>query len=290
MRNEDETFSANAKLARLKERLAALRKVAVAFSGGVDSSFLLAVAADTLGETVLAVTAESPTLAGHERTDALELVKRLQVEHVVLASSEMELPAFTVNSAMRCYVCKLHRYGLLREYTNKKGFQWLLDGENADDAHDFRPGSRAARELGVLSPLADVGLTKTEIRELSHTMGLPTWNKPAYACLASRLPYGVTITGDRLDRIERAERFLMELFPSVQLRVRDFGDIAKIETEAERIPDLVKEPIRSKLTAFLTSLGFKHVTLDLEGYRTGALNEGPLTNTGEARENREERQ
>jgi len=248
--------------------------VLVAFSGGVDSTLLLKVAKDVLGEKVLAVTADSATTARHERNDAANTAKAMGVEHLVVNSSELEIAEFVANPPDKCYVCKKSRFGDLVSLAGNRGLPFVVDGENADDLDDFRPGSLAARELGVRSPLREAGLTKREIRSLSKKLGLPTWNRPAYACLASRIPYGSPITEEKLRQIDAAEEFVRGLVPKTQVRVRHHGDIARIEVQPARIPGLSKATVRNKVVEYIHKLGFMFVTLDLEGYTMGSLNRG----------------
>ncbi|MGB5986609.1 MAG: ATP-dependent sacrificial sulfur transferase LarE [Desulfobacterales bacterium] len=261
------------KYQRLKAILTKLGRVLVAFSGGVDSSLLLKAALESLGDDVLAVTALSATTPAQEKKDAAEFARSLGVRHLTLETQEMENPAFTSNPADKCYLCKQHRFGELVRLAAREGIGWVLDGENLDDDADYRPGNRAARELGVRSPLRESGLNKQEIRQISRELGLVTWNKPAYACLASRIPYGQPITAAKLRQVDAAETFIRELGIARQVRIRHEGSTARIEVEPQAIPRLVQPEPRRRITARLTALGFKFVALDLEGYRTGSLNE-----------------
>ena len=258
---------------KLKSNLRTMGRVVIAFSGGVDSSFLLKTATDVLGNNVLAVTAKSATTSARELRDAVSLVDELKPEHLIVESGEMNLPQFVVNSSEKCYVCKEHRFGGILKIARNRGFKFVLDGENLDDVDDFRPGSKAARELGVRSPLREAGLSKKDIRALSRKIGLTTWNKPSYACLASRIPYGSLITEEKLRQVDLGEEFIRGLIPVSQTRVRHYGHTAQIEVDSSSMPLLIKRNIRKKLVQFFKQdLGFKFVTLDLEGYETGSMN------------------
>nr|WP_073255950.1 ATP-dependent sacrificial sulfur transferase LarE [Caldanaerovirga acetigignens] len=262
------------KLEKLKDMIKNLGRVIVAFSGGVDSTFLLKVCLDVLGkENVLAVTARSSTYPARELEEAKELAKSFGANHEIIVSEELEVPGFSENPPERCYYCKKELFGQLVKIASERGFNFVLDGSNADDAGDFRPGMKAKDELGVKSPLKEAGLTKAEIRTLSQKMGLPTWNKPSFACLASRFPYGERITEEKLNRVGRAEDLLSEL-GFVQYRVRSHGDLARIEVSSEEIERFFEKSLREKVVAEFKKLGFVYVSLDLTGYRTGSMNEG----------------
>jgi len=249
-----------------------MKRVVVAFSGGVDSTLLLKVAKEVLGDNVLAVTALSDTTAQRERDAAIRLARDLGVQHLVVEISEMDVPEFVRNPPDRCYICKKSRFSGLVKLAQRKGYAFVVDGENADDRDDYRPGIRATRELGVRSPLSEAGLTKNEVRALSKRLGLPTWDKPSYACLASRIPYGSSITREKLEQVDAAEEFIRKLIPSGQVRVRHHGDTARIEVDSGAIPALIKEDVRIRLVEHFKTLGFKFVTLDLAGYSMGSLN------------------
>ncbi len=260
------------KLARLQKILRGMNKALVAFSGGVDSSLLLKVALDVLGREAFAVIAGSETYPEREVRAARALARKLAARVEVVRTQEIDNPAFYENSPRRCYHCKRELFSLLRKMADERGIPYVLDGSNADDRSDYRPGSEAGRELGIRSPLQEAGLTKADIRVLSKMYGLPTWNKPSMACLASRFPYHVPIERANLTRVAKAEEVLRQL-EFVQLRVRHHGDIARIEVTAEDIPKLLDAPVRRKIATRFKKLGYIYVTLDLEGYRTGSLNE-----------------
>lgn len=260
------------KFANLRKILRDLNRVVVAFSGGVDSTLVLKVAKDVLGDNVLAVTALSETTAQHERPAAVNLARDLGAEHLVVEISELDVPEFLRNPPDRCYICKKSRFSALLKLAQDRGFNFVADGENADDHRDYRPGIRATRELGIRSPLSEAGLTKKEVRALSKELGLPTWDKHSYACLASRIPYGSQITAEKLRQVDSGEQFVRQLIPGAQVRVRHHGDAARIEVAPQAITALTKEDVRIRLVEYFQKLGFKFVTLDLEGYSMGSLN------------------
>ena len=248
-----------------------MRSVLIAYSGGVDSAFLLKVAHDVLGERVVAATALSPTYPHGEMEEAKETAGALGARHVIVTTDELSDPIFTRNPIDRCYWCKKELFSKLTAVAEKHGLDYVLDGSNRDDTSDFRPGMKAAEEFGVRSPLREAGLGKEDIRRLSKEMGLKTWDKPALACLASRFPYGTEITGERLKVIDAAEAFLRSL-GITQVRVRHHNDIARIEVPADEIGRLTREESRQKVIQGLKGLGYRYVTVDLEGYRTGSMN------------------
>jgi uncharacterized protein len=275
--NEKNLGELEAKYLRLQGILKEIGRVLIAFSGGVDSTLLLKVAKDVLGDDVLAVTALSETTPRHEREDAVRFAKELGSEHLVVETDELDNPEFVKNPLDKCYVCKKSRFGGLVALAKEKGFPYVADGENLDDHGDFRPGMKATRELGVRSPLSEAGFSKQEIRQLSKGLNLPTWDKPPYACLASRIPYHSPISAEKLRQVDAGEEFIRDL-GVVQVRVRHYGETARIEVEAEDLPKVVSETFRNRIVDYFKELGFQTIALDLEGYRMGSLN--PVINKG----------
>ncbi len=261
----------NEKEQRLREQLRDLGSILVAYSGGVDSSFLAKVASEELAEYALAVTAASEAFPKWERDEACALAKEHGIRHRLLETSELAIPGFRENPHDRCYYCKSELFSSLGKLAESEGISYVADGTTADDAADYRPGWKAAREHRVISPLYDNNLHKEEIRELSQSKGLPTWNKATFACLASRIPYGEEITAEKLQAVEKAEDVLRAR-NFRQYRVRHHGNLARIEVLAEDIPRLATE-VRSEIVTEVKNLGFQYVTLDLSGYREGSMNE-----------------
>lgn len=263
-----------AKANRLYEHIVELGSAAIAYSGGADSSYLLAVCLDLLGpENVLALTADSPLMARAELAEAGELAAQLGARHVLLPTDELTHEVIAANLPDRCYHCKYTRFEALLEVARSQGFATLLHGENADDVSDYRPGSRAAEELGVRAPLRKAGLRKSDVRRLSKARGLPNWSKPANACLASRFPYGTPLTPDGLARVEAAEAVIRRIWELDQLRVRDLHPVARIEVPPEEIARVTHPELRTAAIEALQPLGYRTITLDLQGYRMGSLND-----------------
>lgn len=258
------------KLEQLKNNLKQMKCVAIAFSGGVDSTFLTKVTYDVLGKKAIAVTATSSTYPKRELEKAKQYAKQIGIQHILINSEETEIDNFSKNPNNRCYYCKKELFSKIKKIAKENHLNYVLDGSNVDDTSDYRPGMKALEELGVLSPLRDVGFTKHEIKELSKDMQLDTWDKPAFACLASRFPYGVKITKSKLMQVEKAESFLFSL-DIKQLRVRYHEDIARIEVLQDDFQTILKHA--EEITKYFKEIGFKYITLDMEGYRTGSLNE-----------------
>jgi len=261
-----------AKDKRLRDFLEGYGSLVVAFSGGLDSSLLLAAAHDVLGDRMLAVTAVSPIYPRRERAAAEALARALGVRFLQIETGDVARADFAANPPERCYLCKRELFGKLREIARKEKMAYVADGANADDLNDYRPGMRAARELGVVSPLVEAGLTKEDIRALSKRLGLATWDKASSACLASRIPYGEPITREKLAMIEAAEEFL-EALGFRQVRVRHHGNVARIEVAPDEIERLASAAVRERVVHKLREIGYHYVCLDAEGYRTGSLNE-----------------
>ena len=270
--NHQEDARKDAKAKRLRASLREIGSAAVAFSSGVDSTFLLKVAHEELGDRAVAVTVRSSTFPKRELDEAVAFCRAEGIRHKIIDTNELDIPGFSENPPDRCYLCKKSIFGEIMAFALANGFAAVLEGSNMDDDGDYRPGMRAIRELGVRSPLHDAGLTKAEIRALSREMGLPTAEKPSFACLASRFPYGEHITAAGLARVERVEQWLREAGLGLsQLRVRSHGELARIEVPPDDIPRLAARA--AEIAESIKKIGFAYVTLDLRGYRTGSLNE-----------------
>ncbi|MGF1457398.1 MAG: ATP-dependent sacrificial sulfur transferase LarE [Leptolyngbyaceae cyanobacterium] len=260
------------KLAALRALFADMDRALIAYSGGIDSTLIAQVAYDVLSDRALAVTADSPSLMPEDLEDAKTQAIAIGITHEIVQTHEMDNPHYTSNPANRCYFCKSELHDTLKPLALKRGYPYVVDGVNADDLHDYRPGIQAAKERGARSPLAEVGISKLEVREISRSLALPWWDKPAQPCLSSRFPYGESITPEKLQRVARCERYLRQLGHR-NLRVRSVGDTARIELPPAEIVAFVQSTDLPALVTAFQTFGFTYVTLDLEGYRSGKLNQ-----------------
>ncbi len=265
-------MTAREKERALEAKLREAGELAVAFSGGVDSSYLVYIAHKVLGAKAVAVTALSPTYPDHVRADAEEIARLVGIRHLFIESNELEIPGFAQNPKDRCYFCKKELFEEVAAAAKPLGISKVADGSNADDTGDYRPGMRAACELGVMSPLMDAGMTKEDIRECSRAANLPTADKPAFACLASRFPYGKEITEEKLKTVDSVETFLRNKGFRV-IRVRHHEDVARIELGEEEIERMLDPELRAEVTQAVVDAGFLYAAVDLKGYRTGSMNE-----------------
>ena len=272
------TANTQEKFEHLKSILKNMASVLVAFSGGVDSTFLLKVAINTLGDKAVALTATSPTYPDREFRDVKRLAKEIGAKHVIVESNELLIPNFADNTDKRCFYCKSELFEICNEKAKELELKFVADGSNIDDLGDYRPGREAAKKLGVRSPLIEAGLSKFDIRELSRIIGLETWEKPSSACLSSRFPYGTKITKERLGKVEQCEEILRNLGFS-QFRVRYHNETARIEVPPAEINRFLDKEVRCSIVKDFKEQGFIYVTLDLQGYRTGSMNEGIIKKT-----------
>jgi pyridinium-3,5-biscarboxylic acid mononucleotide sulfurtransferase len=267
----------DAKLERMRAGFAPMRNVIVAFSGGVDSTFVLKVAHQVLGDSVLALTTTSPTMPDEDRESALAMARLIGARHLVVESNELEIPGYSANPINRCYLCKHNLFTVCEAKAAELGIDEIVDGLNLDDLHDYRPGMQAAAEKRVRHPLVEAEMTKADVRELSRAMGLPTWDRPASPCLSSRFPYGVEITVEGLRRVSEGEKLLHSMGFAIA-RVRYHGEVARLELEQSEIARAFEPALREILVREFKRIGFRFVAIDLKGFRSGSLNEGLIAN------------
>jgi uncharacterized protein len=265
------------KLNRIRAIFAPMRGVIVAFSGGVDSTFVLKVAHEAIGDSVLALTTTSPTMPDEDRDSALAMARLIGARHLVIESNELEIPGYAANPLNRCYLCKHNLFTVCEAKAAALGIDEIVDGLNLDDLHDYRPGMQAASEKRVRHPIVEAEMTKADVRELSRAMGLPTWDRPASPCLSSRFPYGTEITPDGLSKVAAGEKLLHSMGFAVA-RVRYHGEVARLEVEQSKIARIFEPSIRETVEREFKKIGFRFVAIDLKGFRSGSLNEGLIAN------------
>jgi uncharacterized protein len=268
----------DAKLTKMRAIFSPMRSVIVAFSGGVDSTFVLKVAYDTIGDRVLALTTTSPTMPDEDRESALTMAQVIGARHLIVESNELEIPGYSANPLNRCYLCKHNLFTVCEAKAAELGIDNIVDGLNLDDLHDYRPGMQAASEKRVRHPLVEAELSKAEIRELSRAMRLPTWDRPASPCLSSRFPYGTEITPEGLAKVAAGERILHAMGFKVA-RVRFHGEVARLELERSEMERIFETQIRDAVDREFKKIGFRFVAIDLKGFRSGSLNEGVIANS-----------
>ncbi len=259
------------KLLKIREEIGKYKSIAVAFSGGVDSTLLSKISHDLLKEDAVAITIVGDMHSRAEIQEGRELARGIGISHVEIDIRGEKIPGFTENQKDRCYHCKKHLFALIRDKSRELGVEAIFDGSNIDDLSDYRPGMKALKELNIISPLKDAGFTKADIRNVSRELGLPTWDKPAFACLASRIPYHTKITREKLDMVEKGEEYLKEIGIN-QYRVRHHGEVARIEVEEKELGKVLDRGILSMIAGRFREIGFKYTALDMAGYKQGSMN------------------
>jgi pyridinium-3,5-biscarboxylic acid mononucleotide sulfurtransferase len=272
LHKEESHECASLKEQKLREIFRTLGSVIVAYSGGVDSSYVAYVANAELGPRAICITGESASLPSYQRTEMERVVSEFGFHHEIVETEELENPSYRANNADRCFFCKDELYGKLEAIAARRGVEWIVDGSTIDDIDDFRPGRQAAKQHAVRSPLIEVGMSKSEVRELSQGAGLPTWDKPASPCLSSRIAYGTTVTIERLSKVDRGEEILRE-FGFREFRVRHHDTLVRLEIAPAELDRVLRKDVVEQLAARFRELGFKYVTLDLQGFRSGSMNE-----------------
>jgi uncharacterized protein len=276
----DTSKTPDAKLERMRAIFAPMRSLIVAFSGGVDSTLVLKVAHDALGDSVLALTTTSPTMPDEDRDSALAMALLIGARHLVVESNELEIPGYAANPLNRCYLCKHNLFAVCEAKAAQLGIDEIADGLNLDDLHDYRPGMQAASEKRVRHPIVEAEMTKADVRALSRSMGLPTWDRPASPCLSSRFPYGTEITPEGLKKVAAGEKLLHSMGFAVA-RVRFHGEVARLEVEQSQIARIVEPAVRETIDREFKKIGFRFVAIDLKGFRSGSLNEGVIADAVE---------